>query len=59
LTSRVQTLETERLAEEENFAGLARINRELVGRVEALDSRNTDGVGHGLRLKSWFTANRK
>jgi hypothetical protein len=26
------------LAEEENFAGLARINRELIGRVEAVDS---------------------
>jgi len=38
LTSRLQTFETEMLAEEENFAGLARINRELIGRVEALDS---------------------
>jgi hypothetical protein len=27
------------LAEEENFAGLAPINRELIGRVEAIDSR--------------------
>ena len=26
------------LAEEENFAGLARINRELIGKMEALDS---------------------
>jgi hypothetical protein len=26
------------LAEEENFVGLARINRELIGKVEALDS---------------------
>jgi hypothetical protein len=26
------------LAEEENFAGLARINRELIGKAEALDS---------------------
>jgi hypothetical protein len=26
------------LTEEENFAGLARINRELIGRVEAVDS---------------------
>ena len=26
------------LAEEENFAGLARLNRELVGRAEAIDS---------------------
>src|SRR6516162_8512717 len=38
LTSRLQTFETEMLAEEENFAGLARINRELIGKAEALDS---------------------
>src|SRR6516165_11890216 len=38
LTSRLQTFETEMLAEEENFAGLARINRELIGKVEAFDS---------------------
>jgi hypothetical protein len=38
LTSRLQTFETEMLAEEENFAGLARINREVIGKVEALDS---------------------
>jgi hypothetical protein len=38
LTSRLQSFETEMLAEEENFAGLAGINRELVGRVEAVDS---------------------
>ena len=38
LTSRVQTFETEMLAEEENFAGLARINRELIGKAEAVDS---------------------
>jgi hypothetical protein len=37
LTSRVQSFETEMLAEEENFAGLARINRELIGKAEALD----------------------
>ena len=30
LTSRLQTFETEMLAEEENFAGLARLHRELV-----------------------------
>jgi hypothetical protein len=34
----LQTFETEMLAEEENFAGLARINRELISNVEALDS---------------------
>jgi len=38
LTSRWQTFETEMLAEEENFAALARINRELIGKVEGLDS---------------------
>src|SRR5215471_13730207 len=38
LTSRLQTFETEMLAEEENFAGLAHINRELISKVEALDS---------------------
>ena len=37
LTSRLQTFETEMLAGEENFAGLARINRELIGKAEALD----------------------
>ncbi|MGQ9635174.1 MAG: IS1380 family transposase, partial [Bryobacteraceae bacterium] len=38
LTSRLQSFETEMLTAEENFAGLARINRELIGRVEAVDS---------------------
>jgi hypothetical protein len=38
LTSRLQSFETEMLAAEENFTGLARINRELIGRVEAMDS---------------------
>jgi hypothetical protein len=38
LTSRLQTFETEMLAEEENFAGLARLNRELIGKAEALDA---------------------
>ena len=36
LTSRLQTFETEMLAEEENFAGLARINRDLITRAEAM-----------------------
>ena len=39
LTSRLQTFETEMLAEEENFGSLARINRELIAKAEALDSR--------------------
>jgi hypothetical protein len=34
----LQSFETEMLAAEENFAGLARINRELIGRVETVDS---------------------
>jgi hypothetical protein len=38
LTSRLQTLETEMLAEEENFTGLARINRDLIAKAEALNS---------------------
>ncbi len=38
LTSRLQTFETELLAEKENFAGLARLNRELIGRAETLGS---------------------
>ena len=38
LTSRLPSFETEMLAEEGNFAALARINRELIGRVEAIDS---------------------
>ena len=38
LTSRLQSFETEMLAEDENFAGLARINRELIGKAEAVDS---------------------
>lgn len=36
LTSRLQSFETELLTEEENFAGLARINRELIGKAEAI-----------------------
>jgi Transposase DDE domain group 1 len=38
LPSRLQTFETELLAEEENFAGLARLNRELIGKAEELGS---------------------
>jgi hypothetical protein len=38
LTSRLQIFETEMLAEEENFRGLARLNRGLIGLGEAGDS---------------------
>jgi hypothetical protein len=38
LTSRLHSFETEMLTEEQNFAGLARINRELIARAEAIDS---------------------
>ena len=36
LTSRWQTFETELLAEDQNFAGLARLSRELIGKAEAI-----------------------
>src|SRR5450759_3617381 len=39
LTSRLQTFETEMLTEEENFGSLARINRELIGKAEAIDAQ--------------------
>jgi hypothetical protein len=38
LTSRLQTFETEMLAEAENFAGLTELNRALIGRAEAMDA---------------------
>ncbi len=38
LTSRLQSFETEMLAEEENFGGLARINRELIAKAESIDA---------------------
>jgi hypothetical protein len=38
LTSRWPSFETEMLAEEENFAGLGRLNRTLIGKGEAMDS---------------------
>jgi hypothetical protein len=33
------TFETEMLAQEENFGSLARINRELIGKAEAIDAK--------------------
>jgi hypothetical protein len=38
LTSRLQSFETELLTNEKNLAGLAAMNRELIGRAEAIDS---------------------
>ena len=38
MPSGLQTFETEMLAEEGNFAGLARLNRELIGKAEAVGS---------------------
>ena len=38
LTSRLQSFETEMLAEEQNFAGLAALNRALIGKAEPVDS---------------------
>jgi hypothetical protein len=38
LTSRLQTFETEMLAEENNFRSLALINRELIAKAKAIDT---------------------
>src|SRR5215469_14176608 len=38
LTSRLQSFEAELLAEPENLAGLSAINRELIGKAQAIDS---------------------
>ena len=39
LTSRLQSFETEVLAQDQNLAGLEAINRELIARTESVDSR--------------------
>jgi hypothetical protein len=39
LPSRLQSFEAQMLAEDGNFSGLVRLNRELVGKAEAIDSR--------------------
>ncbi|MBI4166987.1 MAG: transposase [Acidobacteria bacterium] len=38
LASRLQTFETEMLGEEENFAGLAKLDRALIGKAEPMES---------------------
>ena len=38
LTSRLQSFETELLTQDENLAGLAAINRDLIARAEAMDA---------------------
>jgi hypothetical protein len=38
LTSRLQSFETEPLTQEENLAGLAAINQELIAKAETIDS---------------------
>jgi hypothetical protein len=38
MTSRLQTFETEMLAEQENFTGMARTSQELFGKAEGVDS---------------------
>jgi len=38
LTSRLQSFETEMLAQEEKVAGLAALNRKLIGKAEAMES---------------------
>jgi hypothetical protein len=62
LASRLQTFETEMLTEAENFGSLARINRELIAKGEALDSRqrvvlDIDSTGipvHGQQEQSAY-----
>jgi hypothetical protein len=46
LTSRLQSFETELLAEPENLAGLRTINRELIAKAEAMDSPQRGSAGH-------------
>jgi Transposase DDE domain group 1 len=62
LTSRLQSFETEVLTQEENLAGLAALNRELLARVEAtasprrivLDMDSTEVRVHGRQEKSAY-----
>jgi hypothetical protein len=59
LTSRLQSFETEILTEEENFAGLAKLNRALIGKAEeigsgsraVLDMESTEVPEYGEQLK--------
>jgi Transposase DDE domain group 1 len=62
LTSRLQSFETEVLTQEENLAGLAALNRELLARVEAiasprrivLDMDSTEVRVHGRQEQSSY-----
>src|SRR6266851_2325441 len=62
LTSRLQSFETEVLTQEENLAGLAALNRELLARVEAiasprrivLDMDSTEVRVHGRQEQSAY-----
>ncbi len=47
LTSRLQSFETELLTQEENLAGLAAINRELIARGGSSRFAAARGAGHG------------
>jgi hypothetical protein len=58
LTSRLQTFETEMLAEEQNFAGLTRINRELIGGRKP-SIRRSASYWIWSRPKSQYTASRR
>jgi Transposase DDE domain group 1 len=46
LTSRLQSFETELLAEPENLAGLCAINRELIAKAEAIESPQRVSAGY-------------
>src|SRR6202795_1598390 len=64
LTSRLQSFETGVLTQEDNLAGLATLNRELLARVEAiaspsrvvLDMDSTEVRVHGQQEKSAYNA---
>ena len=58
LTSRLHSFETELLTQDENLAGLAAINRELIARAEAMDSPAAGGARIWTVPKSRSTASR-
>ncbi len=50
LTSRLQTFETQMLAEEDNFRSLALINREFIAKPEIYEALEERGVKYAIRI---------
>jgi hypothetical protein len=48
----LQSFEAQMLAEDGNFSGLARLNRKLVGKAEAIDSHCRTVLG---RIDGWWS----